>query len=252
MKEFDKALKHAKLALSFNTRDIHAYTCLGSVYFSKGEIDQALEYFQKTLSINPNDITTLQLKAKALGSKKQFVEATVLYKRILELEENNSEANMGLAAVYINLERDKDAIPLLEKAVKIDPEDLQARQLLANSYVANNRFEESIPELNFILSRSFEPDVALSLVTVYFVLGKTEEGFKLIDSVKSAKYAVTEERVENSKICSELVSLASELHRGGHDVVVVNRLIAKALLFDKNSREAYELREKLRGNPTRS
>ncbi len=110
-----------------------AYTNLGTIYLSKGQVDLAVSMFQEAVRLNPKNS---------------------LYRE-----------NLGIA--YEKQGRQDLALALFEKAVQMNPEDVLAYYDLGRIYLQQDRLEEAKAALNTSIR------LAPGLTRAYFLLGST-------------------------------------------------------------------------------
>jgi tetratricopeptide (TPR) repeat protein len=140
-KNFDEAIRCAKLAIERKPDCDGAYNILGRVYFASGRFQEAADIVESALEANGDDYNVYipyQLSLERLGqteAARRVRERHVhVLEQQLELAHDDVRARILLAVQFVTLGRGDDAIRHLETAITLRPNDSSTLYNAACSY----------------------------------------------------------------------------------------------------------------------
>jgi len=194
-----------------------AFTNLADFYGHAGRIQDSYHYYLKALELNPNDTYALKGIAWIVFSYERDVENALhitdyLFKQtnspdlyllraeISEYQNDQVEKNKNIEAYFATIEKGNygvmynkyntlllcDEMQKIKKAMKIAKQEVaerptpQSYSLLAwvNFKNGNNKKAINIME-DFVVNKSFEPEIQYQLATIYKADGRIEEAKEL-------------------------------------------------------------------------
>jgi tetratricopeptide (TPR) repeat protein len=127
-------------------------------------------------------------KAAEAGERQAWLEAAQEYKEVLSLDPANAEVHARLGVAYQNAGMVPEAIKALEEAFRLNPSLPEVPALLGLDYARVDRYTAAIPYLEKAFAQEDQPLVQAlvgrNLAQAYFVLGKQEEGLKVIQKLR--------------------------------------------------------------------
>jgi len=142
LKEFDKALKHAKKVVEIKP-SAEAYNNLGVVHYWKKEYDEGKKCYEEAIKLNPRyaiAYSNLGLNYKRRGN---HAKAKELFIKAIEVNSMESHAHVNLADVCSSEGKLDDAIEHCRKAVKYAPNNASAHEKLASCYSKKGMNQEA-------------------------------------------------------------------------------------------------------------
>lgn len=122
-KDFEGAIRHAKLALSLKPDPefaANAHITLGLSYEELKRYDEALNEYREAIRINPSDGFLHATLASALFSLRRYDEAENAYRRAFELNPLDSNAVVNLAAALQNQAKRDESIKYYREYLRLE------------------------------------------------------------------------------------------------------------------------------------
>ena len=148
-------------AVRISPQFVDAWNLLGTISYQRGEYDQAEKYFRSALEHDDDAFEpTVNLGGTLLSMGRH--EEAFRYNQFAVLDRPESAlANSQMGMNHFFLGDQQKALDYLNKAKRLDPSHFSNPQLvLAEIYVAQGRLEEAIIELEDILKRHPDSEMA--------------------------------------------------------------------------------------------
>lgn len=143
LKDYDNAIKHAKIVLKADEQNIDAMVTLGTAYFRKDMLELAEMIFSTASQINSDNFRLQRvygfLKYKMENKKK----AMEHFQKAKKLNPEIPEVLNMIAILAMEIEDFETAKNELEFALKIDPDFVECKLNLAIAYKGAKEFEKS-------------------------------------------------------------------------------------------------------------
>jgi adenylate cyclase len=124
LKEYDKAIAEAEMAVSLDPNSAFAYHTLAGTLNYAGRPQEAIPFFKKSLRLSPIPIDpmTLVLQGQAYCQLGQYDEAGASFKKVLQVYgADHLMGHLWLAATYALMAREKEAHAEAAEVTRIDP-----------------------------------------------------------------------------------------------------------------------------------
>ena len=118
MKDFDKSLNHALLAVKINQKSAPANDTLGSSYAALNNNTEAENCFKKAILLNPNFAEVYNNLGNTQRHLGKFKESIQSLKKAIELAPQYIEIYSNLALTYFKNRNYEDAIGILDESFK--------------------------------------------------------------------------------------------------------------------------------------
>jgi len=144
MKANDKkgATADVDRAIALNPNLAEAYVLRGRLNFMAADLQAAEAAFRKALDLDPNAFDALLWLGTLLRQEGQLTEAHSRLKRALQLRPNEVRSRYQFALLRSDEGGDKDAAGILESLIKDAPEYTEAHRSLSTIYFRLGRPEE--------------------------------------------------------------------------------------------------------------
>jgi len=119
----DKAGSNCQEALALAPELAEGHTCLGRVYFVKGQYEDAVKEFQHSLELNKNSDETLRELADAYQKLGNSTAAEEAYRTAIAMRPNYWAGYSGLGVFFYTQARYGDAAEMFRKVTELAPEN---------------------------------------------------------------------------------------------------------------------------------
>ena len=157
----DAAVSDLQEAVRISPQFVKAWNLLGTISYQRGEYDQAEKYFRSALEHDDDAFEpTVNLGGTLLSMGRH--EEAFRYNQFAVLDRPESAlANSQMGMNHFFLGDHQKALDYLNKAKRLDPSHFSNPQfVLAEIYAAQGRLEEAISELQDILKRHPDSEMA--------------------------------------------------------------------------------------------
>jgi tetratricopeptide (TPR) repeat protein len=154
-KEYDKAEKSYKKAISLKPSDWQAYSYLASMYESSERYQDAVETYKKLILLEPNNIFYRMGLGTNYFKLQRYHEALEVYKEAASLypESGRWSAYYHFGRTYSELNRHQEAVEAYKMSIKLDPDNSGNYVLLGLAYLKIGNKEEAIKQYKILQSR---------------------------------------------------------------------------------------------------
>lgn len=145
-KKYDEAIELYKKAISMKPSYIYPYyDWIGIAYTEKKEYDKAIEAYRKIISINQMDVESYTYIGIIYILKKEYDKAIIEFQNTISIDKTYSPAYFGIAKVKLLQNKYDEAIDYFKKSLEIDsnPNVLMS---LGSIYFKQNKYNEGIIE----------------------------------------------------------------------------------------------------------
>lgn len=174
-KKYLRAEKILLTILRFDERNATAYNRLGIIYAGQKKFDDAIECFEIAQSLE-SSASSLHNVGLIYLETENYQKAALAFEQALEIEDNIPTRYIAYARALEKLGKEKLAISALEKAVNLD-ERPQTLRALGSLYLKVEDFE------------------------------KAKEVKEKMDSLKSGRRAVKQNRISNESISTKKIAM---------------------------------------------
>jgi tetratricopeptide (TPR) repeat protein len=129
-KEWDKAIKYYKRALSLDDKYADAYLGLGDNYYEKGDFELEVQNYEKATHADPQNRDTFYHLGTAYEDVGKYEEAVAAYQRALKIDPRYKDALRDLAILYAAQGKLDEARTLLPRLSAADRGRGNALQML--------------------------------------------------------------------------------------------------------------------------
>lgn len=152
-KQHEKAVEHLKKALAAYPEFAQAYTLLGAVLSTSGQLQPAADALSNAVSLSPQDPKLRRNLAQLLLSLSRFEEAVDELNQAATIDPENSKTWRLLGEAFLGLRDCETALDYFEAAVKLNPDD---RSFLGfgQCYLQNGRTGEALAEFQQFVSQN--------------------------------------------------------------------------------------------------
>jgi tetratricopeptide (TPR) repeat protein len=170
----DKAGSNCQEALALAPELAEGHTCLGRVYFGKGQYEDAVKEFQHSLGLNKDSDETLRELADAYQKLGNVTAAEQAYRAAIALRPNYWAGYSGLGVFFYTQARYGDAAEMFRKVTELAPENYRGYSNLGAMQQFLGHYPDSIVALK--VSIGLRPDFESygNLGTSYFLLHEFE------------------------------------------------------------------------------
>jgi tetratricopeptide (TPR) repeat protein len=180
LRDLDGAVANIEHAIALDPTESRAYSALGGVELSNGQITQADAAFRKAIELAPNSARAHIALGYFFWTTRRVADAEAVFEHAHELEPQNALVNRILASLFLSTKRIAEAEPYLKALAQTEGYKLA----LADYYLAQRRFHEAEQYLVSIVSdRSIANQVALRFAAIRLAEGRTKEASEAVDSV---------------------------------------------------------------------
>ncbi|MEW5693471.1 MAG: tetratricopeptide repeat protein [Candidatus Hydrogenedentota bacterium] len=138
-KEFDKAVRSFKKAISLQPDNYRLIYNLGVLYFENNDIENALNNFERVVLINSNDVKSWENIAGIYFKKGIYNKSLDAVNRVILKEPYNT--NMLLLKAYLldAMAKYDEAVSVYKKVISLDPKSNEAKKSFLNLGVIAER-----------------------------------------------------------------------------------------------------------------
>jgi tetratricopeptide (TPR) repeat protein len=133
-KNWDEAIKYAKVIAQLRKEDPKIYFQIGYFYTLKKETKKAVKALKKTVGLEPNNPDNFYLLGLAYQDLKKYDLAEKAYLRALELKPDNPEVLVQLAILYDLLKDQKKALEYFRQVLSFEPKNATALNYIGYTY----------------------------------------------------------------------------------------------------------------------
>ena len=171
----------------------------------KGEYYYALGKKRLETHSDISSLSDLAVQAGALG---HFEEAIGLWNKVLTLEPKMTDAHINLSYNHLKLKKYAEAVRYAQQAVKLDPQSKEALLNYSSAEFFRGNIKQTISCLEKFLPIDPEYPPILGLLSLaYFLDGRKEKNFLLVDKLKKMGFNYQE----------YVINSAQELTSAGQD-----------------------------------
>ena len=164
----DTALRIFRELLQENPTLADAYTGMGTVLETQGELELAEPAYGRALSLDPVDFTAASGYGRVLEALGKSKEAIRALQRALTIRPRDIAANLAMARLLLASGQTDGSLAFAERAIRLDPQNGQAHLALARAYSKIGRGSEAIREYETACELIDPPvDVMYALLNAY-------------------------------------------------------------------------------------
>ncbi len=164
----DTALRIFRELLQENPTLADAYTGMGSVLESQGELELAEPAFSRALSLDPTDFSAASGYGRVLEALGKSKEAMRALQRALTIRPRDLDANLAMSRLLLATNQNDGALAFAERAIRLDPQSGPSHLALARAYSKVGRGSEAIREYETACELIEPPiEVMYSLLNAY-------------------------------------------------------------------------------------
>lgn len=120
-KDYERAEKNFKNAITMDPSYVNAYTSLGDLYYDTGKYDEKITVLERAKTILPDDPDINAALALAYENMSRFDEAIAAHKKVLKFRPEDKDALYFVCLLSLVTGRDNDALNYLPRLRKVDP-----------------------------------------------------------------------------------------------------------------------------------
>ncbi|MFM1803898.1 MAG: hypothetical protein RL136_777 [Planctomycetota bacterium] len=166
--DYDTALRLFRELLAENPTLAEAYTGIGEVHESRGELELAEPAYARAVSLDPGDFTAVSSHGRVLEALGRARDAVKAFQRALMIRPRDLDSNLAMSRLMIFTGQAESAVVFAERAARIDPENGAARLQLARAYLEAGRGGDAIREYEAACELVDPPaDVMFALINAY-------------------------------------------------------------------------------------
>jgi tetratricopeptide (TPR) repeat protein len=181
LRDLDGAVANIEHAIALDPTESRAYSALGGLELSNGQITQADAAFRKAIELAPSSVRAHIALGYFFWTTHRVAEAEAVFEHAHELEPQNALVNRILASLFLSTKRSAAAEPYLKALAQTES---AYKLTLADYYLAQRRFHEAEQYLVSIVSdRSIASQVALRFAAIRLAEGRTQDASEAVDSV---------------------------------------------------------------------
>jgi len=189
-KKPDEAIKEFKKVLAFDPQNKDAYSSLGKIYQSQGNLTEAIKYFKLGVQLDRTSVTAHNNLGNAYLQAKQYTDAEKEFKASARMDPINPLADYTLGILYTQTDRFVEAEAQFKKVAKVSPRDGNVPYSLGVLYNKMGRPEDAAKMLEkaLTLKKDF-PAANYELGAAYLKMGETDkatEQLKILDTKRSS------------------------------------------------------------------
>jgi tetratricopeptide (TPR) repeat protein len=193
-KDYEKAIKHSKLATNLDQQSTVYLNDLGVSYSVAGMTELAMKAYDKVLQIDPSNITTLFNTGKLYLREKQFQRAEESLSKALNLQKNNCQIILLLAEAMFSLGKVSQAQKLYNTIIALNPPELKAdlgriNYMLGRCYLTERNYKSSVSCFNRSLEHKYARDrTNFYLGQAAFEQEEYDKAFNLLKKIPTDKW----------------------------------------------------------------
>ncbi len=156
-----------------------AYTQLGGIWSSLGDLRRAIPALQKAVALRPDSVSAHYELGMALFQAGDLQAAAPQFEAAVANDPGSATMHYSLASVYVRINRMDDARRELQTSLKIKPDDYEANKMLGQVFLVEKDPAQAVPYLR--KASKIHPnaaDVHSLLADAYTQLGKKEEALR--------------------------------------------------------------------------
>ncbi|MCY3709507.1 MAG: tetratricopeptide repeat protein [Caldilineaceae bacterium] len=144
LKEFEGAIKHYDMTISYNPDDAKTLNNLGVAQKSLGLYKEAIANYDKAILLNPEYVVAYNNRGNAKERLGRHKAAIADYDEALRFNPGYVEAYKNRALAYTRIQRYKDAISDCDIAISIEPRYADPYHIRGDAKVPLGKFGEAI------------------------------------------------------------------------------------------------------------
>lgn len=152
-----------------------AYTQLGGILSSMGDLGHAIPALQKAVALRPDSVSAHYGLGMALFQSGNLQGAAPQFEAAVAGNPGSAAMHYSLASVYVRINRMDDARRQLKASLKIKPNDYEANKMLGQVFLVEKTPAQALPYLQ--KAAKLQPDAAdihALLADAYTQLGQKE------------------------------------------------------------------------------
>lgn len=150
---------------------------IASIYFDEKKYDEAIELYKKAISMKPDYFYYYyDWIGIAYTEKKEYDNAIEAYRKIISISQMDVKSYTYIGIIYILKKEYDKAILIFQDIINIDKDYSPAYFGIAKVKLLQNKYDEAIDYLKKSLEFDSNPNVLMSLGSIYFKQNKYIEG----------------------------------------------------------------------------
>ena len=175
-KKPDEAIKEFKKVLAFDPQNKDAYSSLGKIYQSQGNLTEAIKYFKLGVQADRTSVTAHNNLGNAYLQAKQYTDAEKEFKASARMDPINPLADYTLGLLYTQTDRFTEAEAQFNKVARVSPRDGNVPYSMGVLYNKMGRPEDAAKLLEKALTFKKDfPAANYELGAAYVKMGETDK-----------------------------------------------------------------------------
>ena len=192
----EKGLAACERALALEPQLAEGLAARARLFYSQKQYDEAIRYARLAIERKPDCPGAYNILGRTLFASDRWQEAAALVDRAIEANGDDYNMYVPFVSVLQNLGQEDAAnrlrqkeIRVLEQQLELVPEDVRARILLAGDYACEKRQAEAIRELEKAVAlRPNDPNILYNAACTYGVMNRKAEALALLKKVKEVGF----------------------------------------------------------------
>jgi eukaryotic-like serine/threonine-protein kinase len=151
------------------------YTCLGTVYTTRGRYEEAVQQFQHAVQLDPTSEDGYRGLASAYEKLGKPLEAEKTYQLAIQMRPQYWAGYQWLGSFYAHQARYSDAAHQLNQAIALAPDDPHGYRNLGGVYILMGEYKKAIESLRRAIDLSPTSEAYSNLGIALFDLRRFEE-----------------------------------------------------------------------------
>ena len=181
-----EAIAKLQDVIARDSRFSPAYTTLGEILSSMGDLTRAIPVLSKAVELRPESVSAHYALGMALFQAGDLKNATPQFEAAVAHNPTSAEMHYSLAAIYVRTDRMDDARKELQKSLAIKPDFYDANLMLGHIFVVQKKPILAVPYLQKASrSKPGVPDPHRFLADAFTQLGQKKQAERERDLAQS-------------------------------------------------------------------
>lgn len=178
----EKAIWAYDYAIVINDDFSSAHFNLGNTYMQVGSFEKAIEAYRRCIEIDGDEALTISYLAEAYERMEKYDEALFYYEKSREMNPDLAEPWIGIGIVKEMQGSAQEAISFIRHAIELQPENSNYRLVFAECLYKASKVEEAAQELEVAIG--LDPMYADAIVLLAAIYEETdvEKAIELIEN----------------------------------------------------------------------
>jgi tetratricopeptide (TPR) repeat protein/TolB-like protein/predicted Ser/Thr protein kinase len=170
-----KSMTACQHSVALDTNLASGYTCLGTVYTTRGRYEEAVEQFQRAVQLDSTSEDAYRGLASAYEKLGKLGEAEKTYQLAIQMRPQYWAGYQWLGSFYGHQARYADAARQLNQAIALAPDDPHGYRNLGGVYILMGDYKKAIESLRKAIDLSPTSEAYSNIGIAFFDLRRFEE-----------------------------------------------------------------------------